>query len=217
MPNEELIGLQNKIADLTEAGAITQILVQKISTTLTNTNTVLASLGTLTTQITTPFSTNSVGPDMAALGASAVGSIAWPTSNQGIFVPFYITTPKTAYKMFVHNGATASGNLDVGIYDSTGAKLVTMGSTAQAGINALQILDIADTVLAAGNYYMAIAMDGTVGTAFMAGSIASVAAEAFNVRRMASAFPLPTSATFAASVGTSKIPLFGISFRSDLT
>jgi len=47
MPNEELIGLQNKIADLTEAGAVTQILVQKISTTLTNTSKSLAIVPTI--------------------------------------------------------------------------------------------------------------------------------------------------------------------------
>jgi hypothetical protein len=57
--------------------------------------------------------------------------------------------------MLVLNGATASGNMDVGIYDYAGTRLVSSGSTAQSGTSAFQDFDITDTLLGPGIFYLA--------------------------------------------------------------
>ena len=106
--------------------------------------------------------------------------------------------------MLTFNGSTASGNIDVGIYDLGGAKLVSIGSTAQAGTSAYQVFDITDTTLYPGQYYMAVAMDGTTGT-LVRWSPGAQECRNLAMQQMASAFPLPATATFA-SVASSYIP-----------
>ncbi len=116
--------------------------------------------------------------------------------------------------MFVFNGGTASGNVDVGIYDAFGNKMVTMGTTAQAGTSALQTFDITDTTLNPGNYYMACAMDGTTGTAlrYTLGSLQVV--RATGVLSQSTAFALPTTTATFAAAQDNYIPLMGVTSRA---
>lgn len=144
-------------------------------------------------------------------GVSGEGSAAWPAANRAIYVPFVVPAPFVAVKMFVSNGATASGNLDAGIYDDQGNRLVSIGSTAQAGTTANQSLDITDTLLLPGVYYMALAMNGTTGTARRT-NIALPLVKACGVLSQSTAFALPATATFAAAQDA-YIPLFAVTGR----
>lgn len=73
----------------------------------------------------------------------------------------------TAYQLLFYVGATSSGNIDVGIYDSQQNRIVSAGSTAMsATINTVQEINIADTVLSPGEYFLAVACDNTTGTVF---------------------------------------------------
>lgn len=108
-------------------------------------------------------SPESLGLDLANASLS-VASGAWPAANRCMFLPFVVYQPLIAVKMGVINGTTASGNLDIGIVDDQQNRLVSAGSTAQAGTTQLQVVDITDTLLEPGVYYMALSMDGTTGT-----------------------------------------------------
>ncbi len=85
------------------------------------------------------------------------GAAIWPTANTAYYVAFYIDTTVTAYQMAIQV-AVQSGNLDVGIYDSLGTRLVSKGSTAVAAAG-IQVVDIADTTLTPGTYFMAMCCD----------------------------------------------------------
>lgn len=148
------------------------------------------------------FSRQSIGLDLRGHAASTSTSTAWPSANLAIYIPVEIYQVVTIVKMAVNNGTAVSGNIDVGIYDVGGAKLVTKGSTAQAGTSAIQIFDITDTLLLPGLYYMAVALDNTTGT--LAGwTVATQVAQSMGAFQQASAFALPTSsATFAAFAQT---------------
>lgn len=141
-------------------------------------------------------------------GASAV----WPAANRAIYVPFYLVERMTATKMFVSNGAAVSGNIDLGIYNAAGTRLVSSGSTAQSGTATAQVVDITDTVLEPGTYYMALAIDNTTATTLRNGG-AAILLKGMAFAQQASAFPLPATATLAA-VASAYTPFFGVSFRT---
>lgn len=106
-----------------------------------------------------PFSWTCIGPVAQPSSASFNASGTWPSANRAIYIPFQIETEITAFQMAVYVG-TQSGNLDVGIYDVNNVRLVSTGSTA-VGAAGIQLLNIADTTLSPGYYYMALCVDNT--------------------------------------------------------
>ena len=144
----------------------------------------------------TPHSLHSIGAATGSLGNP--GSSAWPAADRAIYIPFRIAQPILVVKMFMINGATVNGNVDLGIYDPAGVRLVSMGSTAQAGASALQTFDITDTQIGPGLFYMALAIDNTTATTIRESDSSGVDLAVFGCAQEASAFPLPATATFAA-------------------
>jgi hypothetical protein len=115
--------------------------------------------------------------------------------------------------MMVNNGTVVTGNIDVGIYDASGNRLVSAGSTVQAGTSAIQIFDITDTLLKPGLHYMAIALSNNTGT--LAGWSVGNAVDGrpFGLAQMASAFALPNPATLASYAQTF-IPMVSMTPRT---
>lgn len=148
------------------------------------------------------LTTESLGTEIIASASSFVASTAWPSSNLAIFEPIEILYPVTIVQMAVNNGTAVSGNLDVGVYDVGGVKLVSSGSVAQAGTSAIQTFDITDTLLVPGLYYMAVALDNTTGT--LAGFSVTTALDIrpAGLFQQASAFTLPSTFTAAAFAQT---------------
>lgn len=143
------------------------------------------------------------------MGTAGIPSTAWPLANVALFYPFSVVEPVTAVKLWVINGSTASGNLDLGIYSAAGTRLVSSGSTAQAGTTAIQIVDTTDLLLLPNTYYyMAVAMDGTTATCRAWNTTTAGKYAAMGMVQMASAFPLPATATFAL-MAQAYCPLFG--------
>jgi hypothetical protein len=99
----------------------------------------------------------------AVPGATGLGSATFVAANRAIFQPFRVAEPCVIKQLYVHNGATASGNIDVGVYSMDGTQLVSTGSTAQSGTSNLQVFDVTDTLIGRGAYYVAVAMDNTTG------------------------------------------------------
>lgn len=146
-----------------------------------------------------------------------MSTTAWPSANLAIFVPVRIAVPCTAYKMAIGAGGTAAGNFDVGIYDQFGNRLVSSGATAK-GANTEHILDITDTRLPAGTFYLALAADGTNNYIMVPTSTGTAPAPAQKSRmagvlQMATAYTLPATATFAPC-SNSPIPAIAVYLRA---
>lgn len=110
----------------------------------------------------------------ASLLGAATASTAWPANNKAYFYPVTLNDWVTVYQMFFYVGATSSGNIDVGIYDSQKNKIITSGSTAMsATINTIQTINTTDTVLPPGEYLVAGACSTTGGTCFRCTNIAA--------------------------------------------
>ena len=140
-----------------------------------------------------------LGDLLRGLSQSLPGTAAWPSANLAIYVPVVIPRPVVVLKMGWINGVTASGNIDVGIYDVTGAKVVTAGSTAQGTTSVAQLVNTTDVQLVGpARYYLAMSMDNTTGTVGRNTlPVSGTAMRGIGCAQEASAFALPATATLA--------------------
>jgi len=157
----------------------------------------------------------SIGTELAALQGGAPASTPF-TANRAQLVPFFLTAPATVLKLWMINGAAVSGNVDMGICDEAGVLKVSKGSTAQSGTNAIQEFDITDTVLMPGRYYWAVVADNATAQFISFPTVSPpTAVKTLGVAQMVTAFPLPSTITFAVSSGVaSSVPLIGMSLRT---
>ena len=139
-------------------------------------------------------------------------SAIWPTANLALFIPLYLPESITTTKLFWGNGDVVSGNVDMGIYQTSGTRLASTGSTAQAGTSGPQSVALA-TTLPTGTYYLALAMNNITGRMTRSTGVNVGLARAAGMMEQASAFPLPAAATFA-TLTTNYVPSLGLVLRS---
>lgn len=128
---------------------------------------------------------------------------------------FQINSPVVATKIFFPVGNSSDGNVDVGIYDMNGIRLVSSGSTAMAVANTLQTIDITDTKLQPGRYFAAFQGDSVGGSVYggsMNNSLNSYGILASGQRTATNAsLPLPASIVFDAMTTANRLDIiYGI-------
>lgn len=64
----------------------------------------------------------------------------------------------------VANGSNLTGTIDVGLYDSNGNLLFSLGSTARASASAVQYIAATDRSFPPGKYYLGMVASSTTGT-----------------------------------------------------
>ena len=150
-----------------------------------------------------PFSPNSIGQKIVgqqttfATGLADGASAVWPAANDALFIPFSLSEPVLVKRLGWTNGATVAGNVDCGIYDTAGVRLLSTGTTAQSGTSAIQSVDVTDTQLGPGLFYMALASDSATATfnRYIASDVMFV--KFTGMAKQATAFVLPATATLA--------------------
>lgn len=146
--------------------------------------------------------------------ANFVSAAAWPAANRALYIPFTVSRTVTAYKMAFEVAAQA-GNCDVGIYDYLGNRLVSAGSTT-VGPAGLQVIDITDTVLTPGVYYMAMNCDTTTTlTIPRANPLAAILQMCGMQQQAVGAVTLPTTATFA-NPASNYVPSLAIALKATI-
>lgn len=147
-------------------------------------------------------------------GSSLATSTAWGTANLAWYLPFSLPWSYTVRRLFLLNGATASGNIDFGIYSVGGTKLGSTGVFAQTGTTVIQYASLASPlVLPAGNYFCGISLSSATGTVAMNINITANLGRLMGLYQQATAHPLPSPATFAAWNSTG-YPLIGFTRTS---
>jgi hypothetical protein len=150
---------------------------------------------------------------LAPLADAATGGGAWPAANRALLVPFEIASPRVVTEIVWYNGSGISGNVDAGIYTTAGGRIVSTGSTAQSGSTAQQVVDITDTLLLPGVYYMALAMDNGTGTIVRWQNYGTQQLIASGMQQAATAFPLPDPVTLA-NPATNYVPCMALGFQT---
>lgn len=160
-----------------------------------------------------PYSPEALGLGVRAMSGSGAPSAAYPVANLSISYPIRVGEVTTFIQGWVANGATASGNWDVGIYDDDGTRLGSTGSVAQSGTSALQAANLTSAVtVTPGKYRVVLAASATTLTFNEITTIAAVAS-ALGIEQMATNFPLGTTFTPAAFAQT-LFPVFGLSRKT---
>lgn len=150
-----------------------------------------------------------------AFGSTLPASTAYQASNLMFAYAFSLASPKTLSKILVPIGATSSGHVDVGILDSTGARLTSAGATAMGTANNVQTVDVADVSLSPGTlYYAAIAVDNTTATLLSTLGLLGVNANAFGIRQTAASYPIPASPVLTTTTSAQTYPLVILEFAS---
>jgi hypothetical protein len=148
--------------------------------------------------------TSDLGDAALMCGTTWTAATAWPAANRALYMPVRIEMPMTVFKMAFIVGVQ-SGNCDVGIYDEKGNRLVSAGSTAVAAAG-FQSVDIADTLLAPGIYFLAMNCDNTTATFNKANGVPALLEQICGMQQQAvGAVALPNPATFA-NPATAYIP-----------
>jgi len=139
----------------------------------------------------------------AGLGTTgAPTSGAWESADRAVYIPIQVPVLCVVRRVWWANGATVSGGatIEVGVYSQgpTGApktKLVS-GSAVQGSATQVQFVDVTDTVLPPGQYWLAIMASSVTNTTLFTVSIGSGGVADIAGRFVqASANPLPSSAT----------------------
>jgi hypothetical protein len=139
-----------------------------------------------------------------------VGAAAWPTQFMIIYVPLPIRQTLIARKLWLAAGATGTGNVDIGIYNRAGTRLVNSGSTAKIAASNEQVFDTTDVRLKPDLYYLALQSDSTTDTFNRNTPIAPNAA-AMGVRTQTpGSLGLPSTATWVINQTLLYVPILGI-------
>lgn len=141
---------------------------------------------------------------------SGSASTVW-TQNMLVFIPLITTTPLLVSQFYWLNGATVDGNSDAGIYTEDGAtKLISTGSTLNAGTSAIQAANVSDTLLPANRrLWLALGCDSATHTYNLANPVISALDFIGNKEQLSGwSSGLPT--TIAPATPTiAKLPIFG--------
>jgi hypothetical protein len=142
---------------------------------------------------------------------TAAAAFDWPAANQAIFVPLAVPVwQRWSYGFWINGSTITSSNVDVGIYSIDGVRLASTGSVVMAGATNYQSSTLLSTVeLPPGPYYLAMSCNNTTARGWGVSTPSVTEGRMAGLLQMASAFPLPATATFSQWASTG-YPYFGI-------
>ena len=144
------------------------------TTTTTGTQTPTGGIAPAGGFTTSPRLIGTCGTNGAAVAATSAFTNQTPVATEvyiaEVFVPANVTVTGVANL----NGSVASGNLKVGLFNSSGSLLATSASTASSGTTAYQLVPFTTPLAVVGpaTYYVGVFYDNATvrGTTFTSGS-----------------------------------------------
>ena len=98
------------------------------------------------------------------LTSGGFNSTAVPAANRALYCPLQVPVRFTVARFFSSNGSGVNGTFDIGLFSQSGIKLISTGSTSQAGTTQAQYVDVTDQSFPPGFYYLGF-VGSTVTTA----------------------------------------------------
>lgn len=139
----------------------------------------------------------------------SVASAVFPGANKVFYMPLRVPVPVLIRQLYCLNGSVVSGNVDVGLFTLDGTKIISSGSTAQAGTTTKQLFNVTDTLIGRGCYYLGITLSNTTGT-FQRITTALAPMSAIGLlTETTGGFGLPAIATFS-TLANAYMPLGGL-------
>lgn len=152
-----------------------------------------------------------------ALCDNTSASAVWPTADLAMYIPFALHAPAIVKELWWYNGASVSGTVDAAVYNEDGTqRLFSAGAPSQAGTSAPQAVDITDTLLLPGRYWMGLVLGNTTGTFVRLTGVTNIPAaqKFFGMQQQAlGSTAMPSSTTFAAA-SNNYIPIMGLNLET---
>ena len=155
---------------------------------------------------TSRHSIDTLADSWIAWQATANTTTAWGTANRAVYVPIRVPRRVIVRELAYSSAPTATGNIDIGLYDQGGTRLVSSGSVAKSGSSSETVRDITDTTIGPGLYYLALNNDTTTDTFTMCTETAVVATARGILTEAVGAVTLPATATWAIDNTLAFIP-----------
>lgn len=156
------------------------------------------------------FSVDTCNSGPASISTTAAAAIAWGTQYRAIYVPVRVRESLLIRKLWVYHSSTGTGNFDVGVYSRTGSRLVSTGSTAKTAANAIKVVDVTDTPISQGLYYLALNADSTTDT-YMGDTDAAPLCTAMGIlTETLASVTLPATASWGITQTLAIYPVMGL-------
>lgn len=85
---------------------------------------------------------------------NAIGGASWPLGNLAVYIPIHMPSRFTVSRFMVCS-ANTTGNVDVGLYDQSGNRLISTGTVAKNSAT-LMYFGVTDRSFSAGHYYLGL-------------------------------------------------------------
>jgi hypothetical protein len=154
------------------------------------------------------------------IASAASGSTLWPSANKPIAVPFRVFVGMTVYQLgWVNGSGTMTDSFDIGVYDASWNRKVSGGGTARGTLSTTQWVDVTDTFLQVGKYYLVGAGNGITAGQFtsyisVSGQTVTLNASLGFFDSATNAYPLPDPLTNMVACATfTGVPMMAIAAR----
>jgi hypothetical protein len=145
---------------------------------------------------------------LSPVTVGGASSATYASAARAVYYPIIIPAGCVVRRVWWANGATTTGGatIEVGVYADSGygpgAKLVS-GSATQGTASEVQFVDVTDTTLPPGLYWIAIMSSSATNTTLFRGTVPQAgAADAAVLFHQTSANPLPATATPVEAAST---------------
>jgi hypothetical protein len=120
----------------------------------------------------------------------------WITADLAQYIPVRIRRHVVAKKFWFSQGATGTNNIDIGIFDRGGTKVISTGLTAKAAATDCKIVDVTDTPLKPDLYYLGMTCVSATATFIMFGisNLPVLAGQGVRQQQLGAGAALPSSA-----------------------
>jgi hypothetical protein len=156
---------------------------------------------------------------ITALGGSSLSG-PWITANKPLAVPFTINDAMVVTHLGWRNGSAAGSNHDIGIYDEQWNRLVSAGSSAAGTSSIWNFVDVTDTPLGAGRYYLVKVIDATTANRarYWNTPATTTFATMLGLKETATdSFPLPNPLVgMTDPITHQRVPVLGIAVKAPL-
>jgi len=156
---------------------------------------------------------------LVASGFTTVSG-SWPSANDPVAVPFTINEAIVVTHLGWRNGSGAGSNHDIGIYDLAWNRLVSAGSSGAGTSSLWNFIDVTDTAIPAGRYYLVKVIDTTTANRMRYWNTPSslVVTTMCGLKESATnQFPLPSSlADMTDPITQTRVPILGMCTRTPL-
>lgn len=140
---------------------------------------------------------------------NSMAGATYPTANTAIYVPVVVRSRVVIRKLWLSSSSGATANIDLGVYDAAGTRLVSAGSTAKVA-DTEQVVDVTDTTIGPGLYYMAVNCSNTTDSIVVSSSNVPFLAGLGVLTEAVGSVTLPATATWAVDQTLTKYPLIGM-------